>query len=82
MIGDVGPDARPGAPPLLEVQAARKFRMTPPLVFGVKTTIAVPSPGPAPRSIGGAGTVVGITATDGGDGGPVPTELVAATEHV
>jgi hypothetical protein len=54
----------------------------PPSSGAVKPTVAWPVPATADTSVGGPGTVAGVTWPDGADGGPVPATFVAATVKV
>src|SRR5947209_20508256 len=55
----------------------------PPLDAGaVNVTVACALPAIAVTPVGAPGTVIGVTAFDGADGGPVPTALVAVTVKV
>lgn len=55
----------------------------PPLLAGAdQETAAVASPADAETDTGAPGTVLGITAEDGLEAGPVPEEFLAATVNV
>ena len=49
---------------------------------GVNVTVACALPAVAMPIVGGPGTAAGVTLFVGGDGGPVPTALVAVTVNV
>ena len=52
------------------------------LLFGENETVSAALPAVTPTSVGAAGAVAGTTPAEGGDGGLVPTMLVAVTVHV
>ncbi len=55
----------------------------PPLSAGaVNVTVACAVPAVALTPVGAPGTVIGVTAFDGDDAGPVPIALVAVTVKV
>ena len=55
----------------------------PPFEAGAdQLTTADPSAGVATTPVGAPGTVAGMTAADGAEAGPVPTEFVAVTLNV
>ena len=54
----------------------------PPSAGTVQLTVAEALPGTALTPVGAPGTVAGVTALDGLDGGPVPVPLVAVTVKV
>ena len=55
----------------------------PPLDAGaVNVTVACALPLVAVAPVGASGTVAGVTAFEGADGGPVPTAFVAVTVNV
>ena len=55
----------------------------PPLLAGtVQLTAADPTPAVATTPVGASGTVIGVTAADAWDAGPVPAAFTAATVNV
>ena len=54
----------------------------PPLLGAVQLTVACPFPAVAVTFVGAPGTVMGVTAFEGLDAGPLPMAFVAVTVKV
>jgi hypothetical protein len=82
VIGDLVPAVLRAAPPLLEVHdAVYAVIAEPPLPGAANETLMRVSPAFAVGAAGRLGTVLGTTAADVADAGPMPVPLVARTEQ-
>jgi hypothetical protein len=66
----------------LEVTVYPRMTLPPLNAGGEKLTVACAFPGVAETPVGGFGTVLGVTLTEGVDGAPVPIAFVATTVNV
>ena len=81
MIGDLPPLVR-AVPPLLEMHNAVYPTIgEPPFAGAVNETLMRASPAVAVGRAGRLGTVLGTTAADVADAGPMPAPLIARTEQ-